>query len=320
MGAKSVIAKPNGKYAIYIRVSTKKQGESGLGLEAQTEICLKYIKEQNGELTAVYSDTESGTHRDRKGLWDAIDHCKSSGATLVIAKLDRLARDVEFTFKVINEGINIHFCDMPIVNTLILGVFAAVAQYERELTSQRTSDALAALKAHGKRLGRPQGSGMMKACLASADSRRMTAQLSKENRIIWELIKPYEKDGKSPTGRDCEEVANKLKRMGVKSATGAEPTTSIVRNTYYRLKRIMRNCEENLAKAKEYQLQDQMFALEQMKTVGTLTTKLNEATLEVQDEQKAEAMAARAEANEPLSADTDENKQEQEQPIITDND
>jgi hypothetical protein len=99
-------------------------------------------------------DVESGTHRDRKGLWKAIDYCKNNNVGLVIAKLDRLARDVEFTFKVMNTGIDIHFTDMPVVNSMILGVFASVAQYEREMCSSRTKQALGELKRKGVKLGR----------------------------------------------------------------------------------------------------------------------------------------------------------------------
>ena len=82
------------RYVIYIRVSTRKQGASGLGLEAQRQMCMNYIKAANGELLGEYKDVESGTHRDRPGLWQAINRCKQDGSTLVIAKLDRLARDV----------------------------------------------------------------------------------------------------------------------------------------------------------------------------------------------------------------------------------
>ena len=141
------------KFAVYIRVSTRKQGASGLGLESQQKICGDFIKAQGGEKVAEFKDVESGTHRDRKGLASAIDYCKRNGCALVIAKLDRLARDVEFCFKVVNTGIEIHFCDMPSINTLLLGVFASVAQYERELTSDRTTKALAAKKARGEALG-----------------------------------------------------------------------------------------------------------------------------------------------------------------------
>ena len=104
-------------------------------------------------MVAEFKDVESGTHRDRKGLAEAIAYCKKNGCALVIAKLDRLARDVEFCFKVVNTGVEIHFCDMPQINTLLLGVFASVAQYERELTSDRTKKALAAKKERGEVTG-----------------------------------------------------------------------------------------------------------------------------------------------------------------------
>ena len=141
------------KFAVYIRVSTRKQGNSGLGLESQQKICGEFIKAHGGERVAEFKDVESGTHRDRKGLLAAIDYCKRNNCALVIAKLDRLARDVEFCFKVVNTGIEIHFCDMPQLSTLMLGIFATVAQYERELTSDRTTKALAAKKARGEALG-----------------------------------------------------------------------------------------------------------------------------------------------------------------------
>ena len=137
------------QYVVYLRVSTQRQGAQGLGVSAQRNMCENFIKQNKGEQVQEFMDVESGTHRDRKGLWQAIDYCKKNDCSLVIAKLDRLARDVEFTFKVINTGIDIHFTDMPIVNSMVLGVFAAVAQYEREMCSLRTKQALAALKARG---------------------------------------------------------------------------------------------------------------------------------------------------------------------------
>lgn len=140
-------------FATYLRVSTQKQGAQGLGIEAQRKMCADFIENSKGKHVQEFMDVESGSHRDRKGLWQAIDYCKKNDCGLVIAKLDRLARDVEFTFKVINTGIEIHFTDMPQVNTMILGVFASVAQYERELVSSRTKAALNAKKARGEKLG-----------------------------------------------------------------------------------------------------------------------------------------------------------------------
>ena len=140
-------------YVSYLRVSTQKQGRSQLGLDAQRTMCQSFVATHSGFIVQEFIDVESGTHRNRKGLWDAIECCKTNGYSLVIAKLDRLARDVEFTFKVINTGIDIHFVDMPVVNSMILGVFASVAQYERELISDRTKKALAVVRKRGVKVG-----------------------------------------------------------------------------------------------------------------------------------------------------------------------
>lgn len=224
------------KYVIYIRVSTQRQGRSGLGLEAQREICLNYIRSVNGELSGEYKDVESGTHRNRKGLWDAIDFCRSNKCTLVVAKLDRLARDIEFTFKVINSGIDIYFCDMPVVNTMVLGVFAAVAQYERELISKRTKDALAAKKARLEVLGNSKGIDTSKATAASATARREAAQCKQENRIIWGVL--TQNGTGTPTTDDFMRMSATLNNMGVKTSTGLDFTPARARSAYHNLKRI----------------------------------------------------------------------------------
>lgn len=140
-------------FASYLRVSTQKQGRSQLGLSSQREICNGFIERNGGILGQEFVDIESGTHRDRKGLWKAIEYCNKMECPLVIATLSRLARDVEFCFKVVNTGVEIHFVDMPQISTLLLGIFATVAQYERELTAQRTRNALGELQKKGVKLG-----------------------------------------------------------------------------------------------------------------------------------------------------------------------
>ena len=192
----------NKKYCIYLRVSTAKQGASGLGIEAQRKMCLDFIQRNNGELIKEFSDIESGTHRDRKGLWQAIDFCRKNGIGLVIAKLDRLARDVEFTFRVINSGIEINFTDMPVVNTMILGVFAAVAQYERELCSSRTKAALAQKKSSGAKLG------------ASNDKYLMTRAKRDVNELKAEFAKRGEtKRERHLTSRDIQAFLKILRNV-----------------------------------------------------------------------------------------------------------
>lgn len=226
------------KYIIYKRVSTKKQGQSGLGLEAQFDICMGYIGKVDGTLEGVYQDIESGTHRKRPGLLEAIAKCKETGATLVIAKLDRLARDVEFIFKIINSGIQIHFCDMPVVNTMILGVFAATAQYERELISKRTKDALAAKKAHGVKLGRPKKCKTEEGTQASSCARKQAAINNPSNKRIWEVVKQCTRNFTELTTDNFEEAAIMLQRMDVLSSTGLILTKERVRSAYYNLRNI----------------------------------------------------------------------------------
>lgn len=138
------------KYISYLRVSTQKQGAEGLGISAQRAMCEQFVRSKGGEIVKEFLDVESGKSRTRAELWQAIEYAKANDVPLVIAKLDRLARDVEFTFKVMNTGIEIHFTDMPVVNTMILGVFASVAQYERELISARTKAALRAKVERGE--------------------------------------------------------------------------------------------------------------------------------------------------------------------------
>lgn len=226
------------KYVIYKRVSTKRQGNSGLGLEAQQDICTRYIAEHDGVVSAVYQDVESGTHRKRPGLLDAITKCKETGATLVIAKLDRLARDVEFVFKIINSGIQIHFCDMPVVNTMILGVFASIAQYERELISKRTKDALEAKKARGVTLGRPKKCKTFEGIQASTTKRKQAARENPDNKRIWEVVKQCTHGFTEMGNENFMEAAIMLQRMDVHSSTGLVLTKERVRSAYYNLRSI----------------------------------------------------------------------------------
>ena len=225
--------------AIYLRVSTQKQNASHLGLESQMQICESYIKETDGQLAKVFQDVQSGKSKDRKGLLNAIEFCKKNKCELVFAKLDRLARDVEFTFKVVNTGIQVHFCDMPQLNTLILGVMATVAQYERELISQRTKQALAAKKARGCKLGRTSGADVQEMCAASATARREKARKNPTNKIIWGVLSQYTDGGKRmPSTDEYERVCLTLSGMGVTTSTGLPFNVSRARNAYHNLRKI----------------------------------------------------------------------------------
>jgi DNA invertase Pin-like site-specific DNA recombinase len=148
------------KYIAYYRVSTKEQGKSGLGIEAQKQQVIQYLQDDESSLIGEYTEYESGKNNDRQILQQALDDCKNHKATLLIAKLDRLSRNVAFIFQLRDSAVNFVCCDLPDMNTLTIGLFAVVAQYERELISKRTKDALAVKKANlkeGERLGNPEG-------------------------------------------------------------------------------------------------------------------------------------------------------------------
>jgi DNA invertase Pin-like site-specific DNA recombinase len=132
------------KYVAYYRVSTDKQGKSGLGLEGQRACVVARV--HLGHLIGEYTEVVSGRARypKRPELAKAIEHAKREGATLIVAKLDRMARSVSFLFDLRESGVNVEACDQPEFNTLTLGIFATMAQYEAELIGQRTAAALEA--------------------------------------------------------------------------------------------------------------------------------------------------------------------------------
>ena len=144
------------KYVSYLRVSTQKQGYSGLGLEAQKEIIQSHLR--NAAPIAEYIEVESGrkTEKERPQLRSALEHCRKEGATLIVAKLDRLARNVSFLSSLLENDVEIIFCDFPQANKMVLHILAAISQYEAELIATRTKQALAAKKARGTKLGNPE--------------------------------------------------------------------------------------------------------------------------------------------------------------------
>lgn len=232
------------KSVIYLRVSTNKQQISGLGLEAQREICMNYIKQSGKEFVAEFKDVESGTHRMRPGLIAAIDFCKENNCELVFAKLDRLARDVEFTFRVINSGVQVHFCDMPQLNTLILGVMATVAQYERELISQRTKAALKAKKERGEKTGGAcrKSFDMSKAIEASAIASKHKACNNINNLAFHEFISDWQAmHGRITAKTDWQVISDELNRRGKKTATGLPFDKNRAKSTYVKILKLYGN-------------------------------------------------------------------------------
>jgi DNA invertase Pin-like site-specific DNA recombinase len=142
-----------GNFISYLRVSTNKQGISGLGLEAQREAVSVYLNGGKWNLVKEVVEVESGKRNDRPSLAEAMRLCKKHKATLIIAKLDRLARNVHFISGLMESGVDFVACDMPEANKLILHVMAAFAEHEADAISKRTVAALAAAKARGIQLG-----------------------------------------------------------------------------------------------------------------------------------------------------------------------
>ncbi len=151
------MGKEKRRYISYCRVSTQRQGRSGLGLEAQRRAVLDYLNGNGWEVIEEHVEVESGKRDDnRPELAKALAACRLHGATLVIARIDRLSRDAAFLLGLQKAGVPFVAADMPEANEMVVGIMAVVAQAERKMISERTKAALAAAKARGVRLGRPE--------------------------------------------------------------------------------------------------------------------------------------------------------------------
>lgn len=145
------------KFVAYYRVSRKEQGISGLGLSAQKSSVEKYVTSQDGTIVKSFTEIETGTNkRERIEIHKAIQLAKNEGAILIIAKLDRLARNVSFVSSLMDAGIEFLAVDMPSANNFTIHIFSALAEQEAKLISSRTKLALAELKKKGVKLGNPQ--------------------------------------------------------------------------------------------------------------------------------------------------------------------
>jgi DNA invertase Pin-like site-specific DNA recombinase len=166
---------------IYYRVSTKGQGESGLGLEAQQQIVAKFLTDSDSVI-AEFTEVESGRKNDRIELKKAVELAKQGGARLVVAKLDRLARNVFFISALMESKVNFIAVDLPNANNFTVHLYAALAEQEAKLISERTKAALGALKARGVKLGPPPGKhhnawGEM----STADKARISQEIFERN-------------------------------------------------------------------------------------------------------------------------------------------
>ena len=205
-------------YVAYYRVSTKAQGESGLGLEAQRSAVAGYVKgsDRRAVILAEFTEVESGKNNQRVQLAAAIDRAKKESAVLVIAKLDRLSRNASFIFTLRDSGVNFQCVDMPDANTLTIGIFATLAQHERELISSRTKSALQAKRAQGAKLGKPENltsEGQKK----GGETTRRNALANENNRRAASMITILRQAGWNLT-----QITAELNRAGFRTAKGGQ--------------------------------------------------------------------------------------------------
>jgi DNA invertase Pin-like site-specific DNA recombinase len=197
----------------YYRVSTDKQGESGLGLESQQSQVAAYASRTGCVVVASYTEIESGRKRNRPELKAAIAHAKRVKGTLVVAKLDRLARNVAFLSNLMDGGVDFVALDCPDANRLTLHILSAVAEEEARLISTRTKAALSALKARGVKLGKPEN--------LTHDAQRKGAKATQDQaREAYVLVSPLVSQWRSE-GKSFREIAGLLNDKGVTTRTGA---------------------------------------------------------------------------------------------------
>ncbi|WP_294532603.1 recombinase family protein [uncultured Rhodoblastus sp.] len=205
----------SGSFIAYYRVSTERQGRSGLGLEAQQESVRSYLNGGNWRLVSEVIEVESGKRSDRPKLAEALRLCRLHGATLIIAKLDRLARNVAFVSSLMESGVEFTAVDFPQANRLTVHILAAVAEHEAKMISERTKAALQAAKARGKVLGGYRGVNPDEAARnASASIRQASAKARAAD--LAPVITQLQADGVSTLGA----IAKALTERGIPTARG----------------------------------------------------------------------------------------------------
>jgi DNA invertase Pin-like site-specific DNA recombinase len=204
-------------FVAYYRVSTDAQGRSGLGLEAQREAVSSHVGSCGGLIIAEFEEIESGKKNDRPKIAAALSACRLKRATLVIAKLDRLARNVAFVSNLMESRVEFIACDNPYATRLTIHILAAVAEHEREMISQRTIAALAAAKARGIRLGNPNlrpGNGSR---AFARSGRAARSKLANEHAAD---VLPYIEAARSAGCKSLGELSLALTARGIPTPSG----------------------------------------------------------------------------------------------------
>lgn len=223
-------AAPGRTFVAYLRVSTDKQGRSGLGLEAQQAAIAAFLGPADRLLEPPHVEVESGKRSDRPKLREALERCRRTGATLLIAKLDRLARDVHFIAGLMKEGVPFVACDMPTATPFMLHIYAAVAEEEARAISRRTTAALAAAKARGVKLGGDRGHRPETPPDAALASAARVEGADRAAHRVAPLIRELQAGGMS-----LQAVAAELARRGAETPRGGAWTATAVRRAMLRV-------------------------------------------------------------------------------------
>jgi len=219
-------------FVSYLRVSTDRQGRSGLGLEAQQAAIDGFLVPGDRLLAPPYVEVESGKNSDRPKLREALERCRKTGATLLIARLDRLARNVRFISGLMEEGVPFVACDMPTASPFMLHIYAAVAEEEARAISRRTKAALAAAKVRGVRLGGDRGYRPVAppdARLGGAAVRKGADQAA--HRVVA-AIEDIKTAGRPQTS--LHGLARELTTRGIPTPRGGAWTATAVRRVFQR--------------------------------------------------------------------------------------
>jgi len=219
------------KYVAYLRVSTDRQGKSGLGLDAQRKAVQAFVTGRAGEQVAEFVEVESGKVNERPQLALALAEARKAGAVLLIAKLDRLARNVAFIANLLEAGVEVTAADMPEANRFILQIMACVAEQEGRAISDRTRSALAAAKARGTALGWSIPSRKAEQAEAALKGAKVNAVKADRyaNNVLPLIIDAQRR------GLSLNQIAAELNARGVTTARGGQWYATTVKNVLGRV-------------------------------------------------------------------------------------
>jgi len=226
-------AVPSRKFVAYERVSTARQGRSGLGLEAQRTAIDDFAASRGADVLARFTEVESGRKADRPELGKALNLAKLTGATLVIAKLDRLSRNAAFLLTLRDSGVKFLACDMPEANDLTVGIMALVAEAEREAISRRTREALAAARARGVKLGNPYGAAALRRAGKGGAALRATVVANAQ--AFAADLEPVLAEIRAAGHKSLRAIAAERDARGMRTRRGGRWQVSNVKNLLARL-------------------------------------------------------------------------------------